>query len=149
MELEFDLSQLEDFIQERIKKAENLDLLKSDLAIVIDEDIRDNFEDETSPDGQPWEDWSKSTYVSRDKMNKLEGKKLQQDRDLYKSLDSEIKDWGVRYGAIRGGGVKYARIHQLGGYAGRNRKVKIPARPYLGYSNKLKEKIILVVKEHS
>jgi phage virion morphogenesis protein len=27
--------------------------------------------------------------------------------------------------------LKYARIHQLGGMAGRGRKVKIPARPYL------------------
>lgn len=28
--------------------------------------------------------------------------------------------------------VEYARIHELGGYAGKNHKVLIPARPYLG-----------------
>ena len=27
--------------------------------------------------------------------------------------------------------VAYARIHELGGYAGRGRKVRIPARPYM------------------
>jgi len=32
---------------------------------------------------------------------------------------------------IVGTNVIYARIHQLGGMAGRNKKVKIPARPYL------------------
>jgi len=32
---------------------------------------------------------------------------------------------------VVGTNVIYARIHQLGGEAGRNRKVKIPARPYL------------------
>ena len=30
-----------------------------------------------------------------------------------------------------GTNVVYGRIHQLGGMAGRNRKVRIPARPYL------------------
>ena len=33
-----------------------------------------------------------------------------------------------------GSNVEYARIHQKGGMAGRGRKVKIPARPYLGVS---------------
>jgi phage virion morphogenesis protein len=32
---------------------------------------------------------------------------------------------------VVGTDLVYARIHQLGGMAGRNRKVKIPARPYL------------------
>jgi len=32
---------------------------------------------------------------------------------------------------VIGSNVVYARIHQLGGKAGRNKKVKIPARPYL------------------
>lgn len=39
-----------------------------------------------------------------------------------------------RGGAYIGGistNVVYARIHELGGYAGRGRKVRIPARPYL------------------
>lgn len=33
--------------------------------------------------------------------------------------------------AIVGTNVKYAAIHQFGGMAGRGRKVKIPARPFL------------------
>ena len=38
-------------------------------------------------------------------------------------------DW-----AMIGAGTKYARIHQLGGRAGRNNKVYIPARPYLPFT---------------
>lgn len=33
--------------------------------------------------------------------------------------------------AVVGSNLAYAAIHQFGGQAGRNRKVKIPARPYL------------------
>ncbi|WP_448377770.1 phage virion morphogenesis protein, partial [Fervidobacterium sp.] len=41
--------------------------------------------------------------------------------------------WTVRGDTIIiGTNVVYARIHQYGGYAGRGRKVRIPARPYLG-----------------
>jgi len=32
---------------------------------------------------------------------------------------------------VVGSNLVYARIHELGGYAGRGRKVKIPMRPYL------------------
>ena len=35
------------------------------------------------------------------------------------------------YSAIIGSNVAYAAIHQLGGQAGKNKKVTIPARPYL------------------
>jgi len=47
-----------------------------------------------------------------------------------------------------GSNVEYARIHQLGGQAGRGRKVTIPARPYLGLSEEDKEEIADLVKQH-
>ena len=33
--------------------------------------------------------------------------------------------------AVIGSNLDYAAIHQLGGQAGKNKKVEIPARPYL------------------
>ena len=42
----------------------------------------------------------------------------------------------------------YARIHQLGGKAGRGRKVTIPARPYLGLSEDDQAEIAALVAEH-
>lgn len=38
---------------------------------------------------------------------------------------------GYRWAVTVGGTVPYARIHELGGMAGRGRQTKIPARPYL------------------
>lgn len=38
---------------------------------------------------------------------------------------------GGRYTTKIGSNVKYARIHELGGMAGRNRSARIPKRPYL------------------
>jgi phage virion morphogenesis protein len=40
----------------------------------------------------------------------------------------------------------YAAIHQLGGQAGRGRKVTIPARPYLGVSAADRVRILAVLK---
>lgn len=54
---------------------------------------------------------------------------------------------------IVGTNVKYARIHQLGGKAGRGRKVAIPARPYLMVQDEdwgpIKEAILRRIEEAS
>ena len=47
-----------------------------------------------------------------------------------------------------GSNLVYARIHQLGGQAGRGRQVTIPARPYLGLSEEDQEEIKALVQEH-
>ncbi len=150
MELVFDLSKLDEWIQDKIDKCENLDLLKNDISIVMDSDIRKNFEKNESSSGEPWQEWSEATKKYRKKIGKTnENFKLQLNNDLYKSIDTEITSWGVKAGSIKGAGVKYNRIHQKGGMAGRNKKIRIPARPYLGIGKRLKDKIILVVKEHT
>jgi len=47
-----------------------------------------------------------------------------------------------------GSNVAYARIHQLGGQAGRGRKATIPARPYLGVGEEDRKEIANLVAEH-
>jgi phage virion morphogenesis protein len=42
----------------------------------------------------------------------------------------------------------YGAIHQLGGMAGRGRKVEIPERPYLGINDENESEFIEIVKEH-
>lgn len=63
-------------------------------------------------------------------------KKLQlhpyQGGSLTGSIQEESGDGEASIKAGVGSNIRYARIHQLGGLAGRGRKVKIPARPYLG-----------------
>jgi phage gpG-like protein len=56
---------------------------------------------------------------------------------LYQSLTYQVQGntliWGV--------GVKWGTIHQFGGMAGRGKKVRIPARPYLGISKQDRDHI--------
>ncbi len=55
--------------------------------------------------------------------------KLRASGRLYGSLHYETDDRSVRWGTP----VVYAAIHNLRGMTGRNRKVKIPQREYLGF----------------
>lgn len=49
--------------------------------------------------------------------------------------------------AIIGSNLPYAAIHQKGGKAGRNKKVEIPARPYLKLSDDDFEEILDVTEK--
>ena len=50
--------------------------------------------------------------------------------------------------AIIGSNKVYAAIHQLGGQAGKNKKVTIPARPYLQLSNDSLNEILNYSKQY-
>jgi len=56
----------------------------------------------------------------------------------YKATDNEV--------VIGPDSKPYAAIHQFGGMAGRNRKVKIPARPYLVLQKDDMEKIARIIE---
>jgi len=73
---------------------------------------------------------------------------LMQQPSLVRSLTyTNVTEDSVTVGAS----PVYALIHQMGGKAGRGRKVTIPARPYLGLSDNerelLKEKVALWIKK--
>jgi phage virion morphogenesis protein len=58
---------------------------------------------------------------------------------LYRSLNWEFfPDGSVIYGS----NVEYARIHQLGGQAGRNKSANIPARPYMGVTKDFDRRVL-------
>jgi phage virion morphogenesis protein len=44
--------------------------------------------------------------------------------------------------------IPYAAIHQFGGKAGRGKKVKIPARPYLGINDRDRAKAVQIMKQY-
>jgi len=50
--------------------------------------------------------------------------------------------------AVIGSNLVYAAIHQLGGEAGRNRSVTLPARPYLGISPADEIEIGAILDDH-
>ncbi len=76
---------------------------------------------------------SKKTYLkngthSRGFEKYIEGRKiLQKSGRLRNSIVPRVSDDEV----VVGTNLKYAAIHQFGGMAGRGRKVKIPARPFM------------------
>ncbi len=114
------------------------------------------FEDEEGPDGKAWKPSIRATPsedtrapVRRGKNGRLlkgsgkkikgrkGGKTLTNKGDLKKSIDRHVTDDEVTVGS----NVKYARIHQMRGRAGRGLSVDLPARPYLGVSEQDAEDI--------
>lgn len=90
------------------------------------------FESELDPDGVPWQPSQRALRGS--------GKTLQDTGDLLSAASSDAAlDWGADYAAhgveASFGAAVYARIHQLGGTAGRGGSAYLPARPYLGMSD--------------
>ena len=101
----------------------------------------DSFARQRSPDNVPWVDLSRFTKASRKKTGHWPGAKLQVSGLLAASVTAQTaRTWGRDFAQI-GSNVPYARIHQLGGKAGRNHKVTIPARPFLGLSSEAKQAI--------
>lgn len=97
----------------------------------------ESFAGERSPDGAPWVDLAELTKASRASRGSWPGQKLQVSGELAVSITTE---YGRDF-ALIGSNAPYARIHQKGGQAGRNLKVAIPARPYLGISPEAEEAI--------
>lgn len=119
--------------------------------------VDDRFQKEQDPEGRPWKPLSETTLLlaylgkgrsrsaSRRAFKKRGGETAAFTR--YKAAKKILQEAGNR-GGLRGsityragrdylehGTNKiYGAIHQLGGQAGRGKKVKIDARPYLGYS---------------
>ena len=103
----------------------------------------ERFENEESPDGKKWEPsgraWTQGLKSRRGRM----GKTLQDTGRLRSSIDYAVTADSVLVGSE----VEYARIHQMGGRAGRGHTVKIPARPYLGVSKADKAEIKAIMLE--
>lgn len=111
--------------------------------------VLENFKNESDPDGHRWQRLSavtlmmnlgkkkrlkKSGGLSVNGKNYLQRKSmLYQSGRLYSSIHFQADSSSVTIGT--GGDLKYARIHQFGGMAGRKQKVRIPARPYLAMND--------------
>ena len=63
-------------------------------------------------------------------------------------LASSINTYYDNDSAVIGSNLEYAAIHPLGGQAGRNKKVRITARPYLKLIDNELNEILDIVKKH-
>ncbi|OHD80493.1 MAG: phage virion morphogenesis protein [Spirochaetes bacterium RIFOXYC1_FULL_54_7] len=96
--------------------------------------LMDSMEENFAQQGRPkWTALKASTIRQRVKLRKWPGQILIRSQAGLKASISTRSDANS---ATIGTNKVYGRIHQKGGQAGRGRKVTIPARPYLGVTDK-------------
>lgn len=119
----------------------------ADVEPVLDEiggsqaaEVQNRFETQRGPDGAAWRGLSELTLAKR-------GGRARTLRDTGALYDSQVHQVSDRTVSVGTNSV-YGAIHQFGGQAGRGRKVTIPARPYLGLSEKGKAEILAILRDH-
>jgi phage virion morphogenesis protein len=121
-------------ILDALNKASMPDLLKiADFAgAELDLISKKAFEHEKDPvTGKKWEDLKQPNKSGKI----LHGKPYH----LKRTLDWEAFPDGS---VIFGSNMEYARIHQEGGQAGRDKKANIPARPYMGVTKDFDRRVL-------
>lgn len=125
VEIKIDNKEVNERLLDLAKRGENLRPLMKNIAGIFAYATEENFREEGRPD--KWTDLAEITKKNRTKKRKWPGQILQVEGKLAASVNTQYDD----NSAVIGSNLPYARIHQLGGFAGKNKKVKIPARPYL------------------
>jgi phage virion morphogenesis protein len=130
-------------LQQFQAKVGNLQPVMDRIGLYYLRSVQENFDRQRSPDGTPWQRLAATTlgiYLGKKgRLNKrgyltgkgrtyLQGKQILIDSgDLRGSVRHQATATSVTIGSDLG----YAAIHQFGGLAGRGRKTRIPARPWL------------------
>ena len=125
LQLNVDNKEVTEALLNLAKRTENLRPLMKSIAGIFASSTEENFKNEGRPD--KWTDLAEVTKKSREKINKWPGQILQVEGKLAASINTYYDNDS----AVIGSNLEYAAIHQLGGQAGRNKSVEIPARPYL------------------
>ena len=125
IEIEFDNKEVHEKLLNLAQRTENLRPLMKNIAGIFAYSTEENFKEEGRPD--KWVDLTESTKKQRTKKRKWPGQILQVEGKLAASINTYYDNDS----AVIGSNLEYAAIHQLGGQAGRNKSVEIPARPYL------------------
>ena len=125
IEIKIDNKEVESRLLDLAKRSENLRPLMKNIAGIFAYSTEENFKNEGRPD--KWTELSESTIKQRTKNKQWPGMILQISGQLASSVNTYYDDDS----AIIGSNLEYAAIHQLGGQAGKNKSVEIPARPYL------------------
>ena len=129
IEIKIDNQEVNQRLLELAHRGENLRPLMKNIAGILAYSTEENFANEGRPD--KWLDLSEPTKKQRKKSGHWPGQILQVSGQLASSINTYYDDES----AIIGSNLDYAAIHQLGGQAGKNKSVSIPARPYLKLSD--------------
>ena len=140
IEIKLDNKEIESRLLDLAKRSENLRPLMKNIAGVFAYSTEENFKEEGRPD--KWADLAESTKKQRTKTGHYPGQILQ----VSGQLASSISRYYDNDSAVIGSNLDYAAIHQLGGQAGKNQSVTIPARPYLQLNNEEIIEVIIYIK---
>ncbi len=141
IEIKLDNKAVEEKLLELAKRGENLRPLMKNIAGIFAYSAEENFANQGRP---KWTGLKEVTKKARIKIKKWPGKILQVEGMLASSLSTQYGDSS----AIIGSNLPYAAIHQKGGKAGKNKKVEIPARPYLQLTDDDFDEILYSIKEY-
>ena len=128
VEISYDDKEVKGMLQRLLKVTSNLRPAMKNIGEIVQERALYRIEDK-SPSS--WPHLKKSTIKQRTKKGYIPVKILRQSGDLARSISYAAHNDYVEIGS----NWPYARIHQLGGKAGKGRRTHIPARPYLGITN--------------
>lgn len=105
-----------------------------------------NIRQQKGADGARFADLAESTKKARENKGKWPGQILQVNNILVRSITRKATGSYAQVGT----NIIYARIQQLGGNAGRGRRVAIPARPFLPFhdNDKLQEGMEGIILNH-
>jgi phage virion morphogenesis protein len=142
LKLEWDDAQAQAMFGRLIAAGANLRPLYSEIGFALEDSSRERFASETAPDGTAWAPISEA-WKERKQERGFSAGILKMRGDLLNSIRAEPDGSGVE---IIAGPTEYAAIHQLGGQAGRNKAVTIPARPFLGVSSEDAAEIVDAAK---
>ena len=131
-----DMGGLQRMVGTAIAQSQATRQLAANIGEALKSSTQDRFEHGVGPDGTPWEPSQRAL--------KKGGKTLVNNNILQNSIDWEASDSTV----VVGTNNEYARIHQLGGQAGRGHAVTLPARPYLGLSEEDHAEIREMMRDH-
>lgn len=140
IEIRLDNKAVQDALLKVAAKAETLRPLMKNIAGIMADATEENFSQQGRPD--KWQELAESTIKKRKKAGHWPGQILQVEGRLATSITTQYDNES----AIIGSNLDYAAIHQLGGQAGKNKSITIPARPYLKVTNEDFENIQEAIK---
>ncbi|MEI8128543.1 MAG: phage virion morphogenesis protein [bacterium] len=141
IEIKIDNKELNQVLDKLFEKTTDLKPLMKNIAGSMADAVEENFKQEGRPE---WAKLKDSTIKVRTQKGYWPGKILQMRGELAASITTAYDESS----AIVGSNKEYARIHQLGGDAGRNKKTKILARPYLKLDEKDIDNILQLSLKH-
>ncbi len=138
IEIKIDDDELNNLLNKLSSKAVNAAPLMKNIAGILEYSVEENFEHEGRP---KWDKLSNTTIKQRSKKGRSPGKILQMQGELATSVTSSYDSNSSAVGTNK----VYAAIHQFGGYAGRAKKVRVQAQPFLSLGDEEIDEIRRVV----